>query len=292
MPDPTPTDPRQEITQKLPALKNVPSCLSSNQLPSPLPPDPVLPSDVTIDQQPGFQTVLRAPVQIPSGPSSQSERLQAQPVIIPFSDETAPMTIPLSPINPTSPKPSPSTVASTSPSAARGSNKTGSWFGRWVSALVGLVRKPRVRRAVFDPVNTISGCEANVEYVSRWALVEFGVSCPRCGGLAAQKGQFSKIIETTSGEAVQCADSSCRWLLMASPDTEHEDHLLAFDIKTMYKFSRVRHPMSPYSSQEAHVIRQSKPGFMEELVSNNPELLKKIQDEQNGNLSVTTSKES
>lgn len=79
-------------------------------------------------------------------------------------------------------------------------------------------------------------------------------------------------------------------MLLASPDTEHEDHLLPFTTD-MYKFSRKRHPMSPYSSQEAHVIRQAKPGFMEELVHGNPELLKKIQQEQAGTLVVSTSKE-
>lgn len=210
-----------------------------------------------------------------------------------FSGRTVPMTTPSSPTSQTSPEPSPSVETETSLWAARGLKAIRRWCGWLTSTLLALV-PTRKLRAVFDPINVASGsngCQGNTEYVSRWALVEFGVSCPRCGGLAAQKGQFSKIIKTTSGEAVQCADSTCRWLLFASPDTEHEDHKLPFDAKAMYRFSRERHPMSPYSSQEAHVIRQSKPGFMEALTQGDPKLLDQIKKEQDGAVVVTTSQD-
>lgn len=54
--------------------------------------------------------------------------------------------------------------------------------------------------------------------VSRHGLVQGGITCPCCGGVAASKGEFEAIHETRMGEAVNC--TACRAVLLASPDDD------------------------------------------------------------------------
>ncbi len=72
------------------------------------------------------------------------------------------------------------------------------------------------------------------EFVSRHAIAETGLVCPRCNNEAAPLGVFRRVERCRLGEVVACEAQRevndelvpCGALLLASPDTEHGDHLL------------------------------------------------------------------
>lgn len=105
-----------------------------------------------------------------------------------------------------------------------------------------------------DPLSGKDHCFTRVEYVSRWGLVEFGVTCPKCEAVAAGPGQFKRVWNTADGEAVTCPE--CKSTLLASPTTEKDEHLLPYSTK-LHAFSRKRHPWSPYTTQQAADIRET-----------------------------------
>ncbi len=78
----------------------------------------------------------------------------------------------------------------------------------------------------------------DVVFVSRHDIAECGLTCPMCGTLAAERGDFSgvrrMIVNGQENEVVRCLGNRivelekevpCRFWLVASPDTEHGDHL-------------------------------------------------------------------
>ncbi len=79
--------------------------------------------------------------------------------------------------------------------------------------------------------------EHNISFVSRHHIAECGLLCPQCRKLAARRGDYRGVRRTRLGEAVVCAE--CGETLVASPDTEHGDHLLEYDKKVMERFVRV-----------------------------------------------------
>lgn len=93
----------------------------------------------------------------------------------------------------------------------------------------------RVIDLPFDPLGDVP-METDVEYVSRHHIAECDLICPRCGKVAANRGDFSKIemYRFPSGEKnegircqnmvrIQNVERACGFLLLASPDTEHGD---------------------------------------------------------------------
>lgn len=75
-------------------------------------------------------------------------------------------------------------------------------------------------------------------FVSRHDLAECGLTCPLCRNVAAERGDFSKvmraIVDGQENEVLQCPakriveegrEVNCGTWLIASPDTEHGDHL-------------------------------------------------------------------
>ena len=105
-----------------------------------------------------------------------------------------------------------------------------------------------------DVINATSHCFTDIEYTDRWGLVEFGVTCPRCEKAVAAPWQFDRIVQTNAGEGIFCP--GCGALLLASPVTEKEEHKLPYT-KELETFSRKRHPLSPYTSEEASKIRMA-----------------------------------
>ncbi len=125
-----------------------------------------------------------------------------------------------------------------------------------------------------DPMNSEHG-EHNVGYVSRWALVEFGVECTRCGEPAATRMAFHRIrkVKLPDGSLAEIVDCPvCHTALIASPTTEKGEHLLDTKNKRVSQelatFARKRHALSPLSPMEAHSERQRLK--VKDLVAVNP----------------------
>jgi len=98
-------------------------------------------------------------------------------------------------------------------------------------------RRPPPRATIpgCDPLGTTPG-EHNTYFVSRHDLAECGLKCPSCSALPAERGDFAAVRRTQHGEAVQC---SCGAWLVASPDTEHGDHLLPYNKALFHRFVRI-----------------------------------------------------
>jgi hypothetical protein len=125
-----------------------------------------------------------------------------------------------------------------------------------------------------DPMNGTDG-EHNVGYVSRWALVEFGVECTRCGEPAAARMAFHRIrtVRLPDRSLAQVIDCPlCHTTLIASGVTEKGEHLLDSTDRRVAQhlatFARKKHPLSPMSPMEAHSERQRLK--VKELVAVNP----------------------
>lgn len=81
--------------------------------------------------------------------------------------------------------------------------------------------------------------EHNVHFVSRHDIAELGLRCPACKKIAAKRGDYSLVREAilrdgTHNEVIICPnvyknkdgfEVECSAYLLASPDTEHGDHL-------------------------------------------------------------------
>ncbi len=77
---------------------------------------------------------------------------------------------------------------------------------------------PRKRMRVLDPDGKpVGDSRDSIAYVSRHGLLGPGITCPVCGRLAAQRGEWGKVTQTSWGEAVMC---SCLRMLLASPDDD------------------------------------------------------------------------
>lgn len=91
------------------------------------------------------------------------------------------------------------------------------------------------------------------EYVSRHAIAESGLHCPMCHNEIAPLGDYRLVRHCRLGDVIRCngtrqvndEDIPCPAYLVASPDTEHGDHLI-FDawpeakrIQKFYTFVRI-----------------------------------------------------
>ena len=95
---------------------------------------------------------------------------------------------------------------------------------------------PKVTVPGADPLSEAAG-EHNTHFVSRHDIAECGLTCPACKNTAAQRGDFSGVcLDQRDNEVIQCG--SCGAWLVASPDTEHGDHLLEYDHKLFHRFVR------------------------------------------------------
>lgn len=86
------------------------------------------------------------------------------------------------------------------------------------------------------PLDDTAG-ESHSAFVSRHSIAEGGLTCPVCKNVAAEYGDFSSIcVDQRGNEVVLCGH--CSTYLIASPDTEHGDHLLPYDPVRFHSFVR------------------------------------------------------
>ncbi len=87
------------------------------------------------------------------------------------------------------------------------------------------------------------------EFVSRHAIAETGLHCPMCKNEVSPRGDYRLVRQCRLGDVVRCngtrqvndEDIPCPAYLIASPDTEHGDHLVYDKTpqhKRMEKFCR------------------------------------------------------
>lgn len=106
----------------------------------------------------------------------------------------------------------------------------------WLCRLMGEVPWARIRN--FKVLGDNSD-EHDLFFVSRHEIAECGLTCPRCKTLVADRGDFSKVersmVNGEENEVIKCFGMirtpdddegiPCPLWLVASPDTEHGDHL-------------------------------------------------------------------
>lgn len=107
----------------------------------------------------------------------------------------------------------------------------------WVRWKLGL-RAPWVNLPPLDPWSSTSHGEHKIEAISRHAIAEAGLVCPRCLTEVCARGDFTKVREGKIGavrnEVIICDgtrdvnghEMPCGAILAASPDTEHGDNHL------------------------------------------------------------------
>lgn len=104
-----------------------------------------------------------------------------------------------------------------------------------------------------DPLSAETHGEHRVEFVSRHAIAEAGLICPVCGTEVAPLGDYIMVRHCRLGDVIKCngkrqlqdAEVTCGAYLVASPDTEHGDHILYDKVpgnerfELFYRFVRV-----------------------------------------------------
>lgn len=83
-----------------------------------------------------------------------------------------------------------------------------------------------------DPFNSDAHGQHSIEYVSRHAIAETGLTCPFCHSEVAPLGDYRLVRRCRLGEVIRCNGARvmdgdkvpCPKYLVASPDTEHGDH--------------------------------------------------------------------
>jgi hypothetical protein len=107
---------------------------------------------------------------------------------------------------------------------------------RWLSVLAGEVPWSKSRSATY--LGDVHG-EHKIFPVGRHEIAEVGLWCPICYTEAAERGDFSRVermvIDGIENEVIHCKGfrmvlgseepRPCGTILVASPDTEHGDHL-------------------------------------------------------------------
>ncbi len=85
-----------------------------------------------------------------------------------------------------------------------------------------------------DPLTAVTHGEHKVEWVSRHAIAETGLTCPTCGNEICPIGDYTMVRHCRMGDVIKCngtvklqdREAPCGKLLVASPDTEHGDDKL------------------------------------------------------------------
>lgn len=110
-------------------------------------------------------------------------------------------------------------------------------FWCWAKWKLGL-RPPWVNLPAGDPWTSDAHGEHRFEAVSRHAIAETGLLCPRCLTEVCARGDYTKIREGLMGavrnEVIMCDGTRevngdkkpCGCILVCSPDTEHGDNIL------------------------------------------------------------------
>jgi hypothetical protein len=84
-----------------------------------------------------------------------------------------------------------------------------------------------------DPFTSETHGEHRTEFVSRHSIAETGLICPSCGTEVAPIGDYTMVRHSRLGDVIKCngkrmiqdEEFSCGKYLVASPDTEHGDHI-------------------------------------------------------------------
>jgi hypothetical protein len=129
-------------------------------------------------------------------------------------------------------------------------------FWCWAKWKLGL-RPPWVNLPPLDPWSSTEHGEHKVEAVSRHAIAETGLICPKCLNEICPRGDFTQVREGKIGaivnEVIICHGQRevrdhkipCGAILMASPDTEHGDNILWDKVPTeerkdlFFRFRRI-----------------------------------------------------
>lgn len=85
-----------------------------------------------------------------------------------------------------------------------------------------------------DPITATTHGEHKIEFVSRHAIAETGLICPSCHNEIASIGDYIMVRHCRLGDVIKCngtrhiqdEETPCGMFLVASPDTEHGDHIL------------------------------------------------------------------
>ena len=85
-----------------------------------------------------------------------------------------------------------------------------------------------------DPLTATTHGEHRVEFVSRHAIAETGLKCPTCFTELAPIGDYTTVRHSRLGDVIKCngrrviqdEEHVCGMFLIASPDTEHGDHIM------------------------------------------------------------------
>lgn len=95
---------------------------------------------------------------------------------------------------------------------------------------------PWIEMPAIDPWSSpTSHGEHSIEAVSRHSIAETGLVCPRCRTEIGVRGNYEMVRRGRMGEVIKCigtrrlqdgAEHVCNTYLVASPDTEHGDHLI------------------------------------------------------------------
>lgn len=102
-----------------------------------------------------------------------------------------------------------------------------------------------------DPFTSGEHGTHHFEFVSRHAIAETGLHCPLCRNEVAPLGDYRLVRRSRLGEVIRCngtrqvndEDVPCPAYLVASPDTEHGDHLIydkASDKSVFMRFVRIK----------------------------------------------------
>lgn len=85
-----------------------------------------------------------------------------------------------------------------------------------------------------DPLTATAHGKHQIEFVSRHAIAETGLLCPVCRTELAALGDYTMVRHSRLGDVIKCngkrvvqdEEFPCGMYLVASPDTEHGDHLI------------------------------------------------------------------
>lgn len=104
-----------------------------------------------------------------------------------------------------------------------------------------------------DPLTGSSHGTHTIEFVSRHSIAETGLQCPICEAEVCGLGDYRLVQHCRLGDVVRCNGTrtiqdvqvACRAYLVASPDTEHGDHLVYDNFsgkeqfEKFYRFRRI-----------------------------------------------------
>jgi hypothetical protein len=145
------------------------------------------------------------------------------------------------------------------------------WIARflhWLLTRIETRQESGIINVAIDPLGNVCH-EADYAWVSRHSIAESDLLCPKCRGVAAPRGDFSKVrryrfANKQINEGIKCGcmvkangiETRCGTILYASPDTEHGDHLWEGKLPTdFYRFRRIDPLLAAQEEIGADVIQ-------------------------------------